>query len=75
MVDPDMGNDRQLLFDMELTRRAVRKICLHPLWIHDCQTRRAPPMAEAIIKRMILSCKVLGNRIEQGSEETCILRK
>lgn len=75
-VDAEMRNDRQLLFEMELTRGALRKICLHPVWIHECQARlAAPAMAQAIIERMTLLCTELGTRIEQGSGETCIIPK
>lgn len=75
-VDPELRNDRQLLFEMELTRGELRKICLHPVWIHDCQARpAAPATAEAIVKRMTLLCAELESRIEQRNGETCIILK
>ena len=73
MVDTELRNDRQLLFDMELTRSALRRIRLHPVWIHEGQARPAQPeMADAIIDRMRLLCGELNTRIDRGGGETWI---
>ncbi|WLI90294.1 CapA family protein [Massilia sp. R2A-15] len=72
-VDPELRNDRQLLFDMELSRTALRRIRLHPVWIDACQARpAAPDMAKAIIDRMALLCGELNTRIERSDGESWI---
>ncbi|MET0961424.1 MAG: CapA family protein [Noviherbaspirillum sp.] len=44
-VYPEWRNDLQLMFELVLTRAALRRIVLHPVRIHDCQARPGLPMA------------------------------
>lgn len=73
MVDPHLRNDWQMLFDMELTRTALRGIRLHPVQIEDCQARLASgAAAEAIVERMAMLCKELGTRLVRSGGESWI---
>lgn len=73
MVDPHLRNDWQMLFDMELTRTALRGIRLHPVQIEDCQARLASgAAAEAIVERMAMLCKELDTRLVRSGGESWI---
>lgn len=64
-VDPDFRNDHQLLFEMELTRSALRRIDLHPVFIEDCQTRLATgKQASHIATWMKTLCSEMGTQVQ-----------
>ncbi|HJW55467.1 MAG TPA: CapA family protein [Burkholderiaceae bacterium] len=72
-VDPGFKNDHQLLFEMELTRHALRRIYLHPLFIADCQTRLATgEQAEYIVTRMKMLCSEMGTQVRQEEAQSWI---
>ena len=65
-VDPEFKNDHQLLFEMELSRDALRRISLHPVFIANCQARPATGVQfEHIVNWMTLVCSELGTRVRQ----------
>ena len=64
-VDPDFNNDRQLLFEMELTRDALRRIHLHPVFIENCQARFATAeQADRIAAWMKMLCREMGTPVQ-----------
>jgi poly-gamma-glutamate capsule biosynthesis protein CapA/YwtB (metallophosphatase superfamily) len=65
-VDPDLRNDHQLLFELELTRSALQRIMLHPVFIEDCRVRPAEgEQFEYIASRAIELCAEMGTRLER----------
>lgn len=63
-VDPEFRNDHQLLFEMELAGNALRRIELHPIFIENCQTRRATGgRVEHIVSLMSALCGEMGTRV------------
>lgn len=72
-VDPDFKNDHQLLFELELTRSALQRIALHPVFIEDCQTRRATgEQFETIVEWMASLCHEMGTRVQRQGEKIWI---
>ncbi len=66
-VDPDFRNDHQMLFSLELTRDAVQRIELYPVFIERCQTGLASPDQFAwIAAQMRALCAELGTRVEEN---------
>jgi poly-gamma-glutamate synthesis protein (capsule biosynthesis protein) len=66
-VDPELRNDHQMLFSLELTRDAVRRIDLHPVFIAGCQARPASREQMAwIAAQMRTLCAELGTRVDEG---------
>ncbi len=66
-VDPAQRNDHQLLFELELTRTALRGLRLHPVFIDDC--RVAPATGERfefIARRATELCAELGTKVERA---------
>jgi poly-gamma-glutamate capsule biosynthesis protein CapA/YwtB (metallophosphatase superfamily) len=64
-VDPDLRNDHQLVFELELTRSALQRIMLHPVFIEDCRVRPAgKEQYEFIASRAIELCSEMGTRLE-----------
>lgn len=60
-VDPVFRNDRQLLFELTLSRTHVEQLRLHPLIIGRCQAAPADPAQHAaILQRMAVQCGELG---------------
>lgn len=65
-VDPKFRNDHQLLFEMDFTRDALRRISLHPVFISDCQVRPATgAQFEHIVQWMTLVCNEMGTRVHR----------
>lgn len=65
-VDPGFKNDHQLLFEMELSRSALKRIDLHPVFIEDCRTQLATKeQSDYIVRWMTAICKEMGTRIQQ----------
>jgi poly-gamma-glutamate capsule biosynthesis protein CapA/YwtB (metallophosphatase superfamily) len=65
-VDPVFRNDRQLLFQLDLTQRALRRIELHPVFIEDCRTQPADAQqAQHIVQWMSAMCGEMGTRVQQ----------
>lgn len=63
-VDHDFRNDHQLLFELELTRTRMQSICLHPVFIENCQA--CPATGEQykyIADRMTSLCHELGTEV------------
>ena len=72
-VDPEFRNDHQLLFEMELTRSALRRIFLHPVFIEDCRTQPAnKEQSEYIVRWMTVICSEMGTRVQQDGEKIWI---
>ena len=72
-VDPDFKNDHQLLFEMELTRDALRHIDLYPVFIEECQTRFATKeQAEYIVTWMKTLCQEMGTAVQQDGDRVWI---
>ena len=64
-VDPDFRNDRQLLFELTLTRDQLQRIDLHPVFIEECRTR--PATGDDFThsaRRMTALCAELGTRVQ-----------
>ncbi len=71
-VDPELRNDHQLLFEVELSKSRFEKIRLHPVLIEDCRT--VPAVGESrefIIGSIEKLCREMGTglRREQGLVE------
>lgn len=65
-VYSEYRNDLQLLLELELTRTALRRIVLHPVYIHACQARPASGDASAaIVSRMRALCSEMGTAVQQ----------
>ncbi len=63
-VDPEFRNDLQLLFELELTSTALRRIDLHPVSIECCRTVFADErQGSDIINRMAALCTELGTQV------------
>jgi poly-gamma-glutamate synthesis protein (capsule biosynthesis protein) len=72
-VDPDFKNDHQLLFDLELTRSALRRIELHPVFIEDCRTVPATGEArEDIVRRVTALCTEMGTVVRRDGDRVWI---
>lgn len=68
-VGPEFKNDHQLLFEMELSRSALRHIYLHPVFIEDCRTLlAAEEQSDYIVTWMTAICKEIGARVQQDGE-------
>lgn len=68
-VDPDLRNDHQLLFELELTRTALRAIRLHPVFIHDCRVAQADEAQfEYIAQRATALCAELGTQVRREGD-------
>lgn len=66
-VGPVFRNDHQLLFDLTLTRDALRAIRLHPVLIDECRATLASAEAyEYIAGRATALCAELGTRVERA---------
>lgn len=69
-VDPELRNDRQVLFEVELVGGSVRRMGLRPVLIGRC---RVVPAArsdfEAVVERATKLCAELGTRVRrEGSQ-------
>lgn len=72
-VYPEFGNDHQLLFEMELTKDALRRIYLHPIFIEKCQARLADEeQAEYVIARMKILCDEMGTHVQHAGKNSWI---
>lgn len=72
-VDPAYHNDHQLLFELHLSGGALTRISLHPLFIADCQVRRATGRHhERIAAWIARSCEELGTRVRRRDGELWI---
>lgn len=64
-VDPEFRNDHQLLFEMKLSRGALQRIELHPVFIKDCQVHIATgKQFDHIAAWMSKICKEMGTRVQ-----------
>lgn len=67
-VDDEFRNDHQLLFEIEVTRDALRRISLHPVFIDDCQARPASgEQTEYIVKWMTSICHEMGTCVNRDA--------
>lgn len=72
-VDPEFGNDHQLLYEMKLTPGKLQHIVLHPVFIGDCRTQPAnKQQSETIVAWMATLCNELGTRVQQEGEKIWI---
>lgn len=72
-VDPDFKNDHQLLFELELGSRSVRRIGLHPVFIDECQARPATgAQFEFIAQRITDLCGDMGTQVRRDKEQLWI---
>lgn len=72
-VDQDFKNDHQLLFEMELTHNALRRISLYPVFIEKCQVRcAAGKQFDAIAETMASLCDELGTHVHRQGEKIWI---
>lgn len=72
-VDPEFRNDHQLLFELELTPTALRRIQLHPVFIEYCRTRFADKeQSRDIVERMTTLCSELGTHVRHEAGKTWI---
>lgn len=63
-VDPSFRNDHQLLFELELTRTALQRIRLHPVFIEDCRVRLAEKEEfDYIAARATELCAEMGTQV------------
>ncbi len=66
LVDPEFNNDHQLLFEFELTRQALTRISLHPVFIEHCQAQPATgKQAEHIVEWISSVCNEMGTRVHR----------
>lgn len=72
-VDPAFRNDHQLLFEMEFTRSALRRISLFPVFIQDCQALPATgKQSEYIVQWMSALCQEMGTRVHREQDRIWI---
>jgi poly-gamma-glutamate capsule biosynthesis protein CapA/YwtB (metallophosphatase superfamily) len=72
-VDPEFRNDHQLLIGMEVSRSALRRISLHPVFIGDCQTRFADAeQSEYIVAQMTALCAEMGTPVRRDTHDVWI---
>jgi poly-gamma-glutamate synthesis protein (capsule biosynthesis protein) len=72
-VHPDFKNDHQLLFEMELTRDALQRIVLHPVFIEECRIQPATrEQAKYIAAWMAELCDEMGTRVQQDGDKLWI---
>jgi poly-gamma-glutamate capsule biosynthesis protein CapA/YwtB (metallophosphatase superfamily) len=72
-VSPNFRNDHQLLFEVEITRTAVERINLYPVFIEDCQTRFAvQDQFEYIVGQMTLLCNEMGTQVHRDGQKVWI---
>lgn len=72
-VDPAYRNDHQLLFELQLSKERLVRISLHPLFISDCQVRRASGAHHELVARWIArSCDELGTHVQRHDGELWI---
>jgi poly-gamma-glutamate synthesis protein (capsule biosynthesis protein) len=72
-VDPGFRNDCQLLFELEITRSALRRIDRYPVFIEDCRTVPAAGEAhEAIVRRIAALCAEMGTAVQCDGERVWI---
>jgi poly-gamma-glutamate capsule biosynthesis protein CapA/YwtB (metallophosphatase superfamily) len=72
-VDPEFRNDHQLLFEMELTRNALQRILLYPVFIEACRTQPADNVqSRTIVAWMTAMCKEMGTQVQQAGEKIWI---
>lgn len=72
-VDAEFRNDHQLLIEVALTRDALRRISLHPVFIDDCCTQHAnAEQAEYILSQMSVLCKEMGTVVQRDTGCTWI---
>lgn len=72
-VDPDFKNDHQLLFEIIVTRTALQRIVLHPVFIQSCQTLRATGEQFVTIAEWMTSlCHEMGTRVQWQGEKIWI---
>jgi poly-gamma-glutamate capsule biosynthesis protein CapA/YwtB (metallophosphatase superfamily) len=65
-VDPAQRNDHQLLFELELTRAALRGIRLHPVLIDDCRVALAKgEQFDHIAQRATALCAEMGTKVQR----------
>jgi hypothetical protein len=58
-----------LLFGLEITRSALRRIDLYPVFIEDCRTVPAAGEArEAIVRRIAALCAEMGTAVRRDVE-------
>ncbi|WP_292936258.1 CapA family protein [Noviherbaspirillum sp.] len=68
-VDPDFRNDHQLLLEMALTRDALCGITLYPVFIEDCQVRRASgAQVDYIVGWMSSLCREMGTPVRREAD-------
>jgi len=66
-VGPVFRNDHQLLFELTLTRGALRAIRLHPVLIEDCRVAPAGGAAfDYIANRAAALCAALGTQVRRA---------
>lgn len=64
-VEPEFGNDHQLLFELVIDRDALRNIELHPVFIEDSCVRPAQgEQFRFIAERASRLCAELGSKVE-----------
>ena len=69
-VDPDFGNDHQLLFELSLTKTALQQLRLLPVFIAHCQASPATrSQAQTIWRRMQAACAELGSSLRVAAKE------
>lgn len=72
-VDPDFRNDHQLLFELELTSAALRRIHLYPVFIEHCRTTFADAeQSRNIVERMTALCSEMGTHVRHEAGKTWI---
>lgn len=75
-VDPDFDNDHQLLFELELAGKALRRIRLHPVFIERCQTAIADDeQFRRIADRMTAACAEMGTKVQRSGKEIWIYQQ
>lgn len=68
-VDAAFRNDHQLLFELELTRDALRRIALYPVFIARCRTSHASgEQARYIAERMTALCREFGTQVRRDGD-------
>lgn len=68
-VDPDFKNDRQILFELELTRMVLRNIRLYPVFIDGCRAQLAHgEQFEYIASRITELCAAMGSGVKRSDD-------
>lgn len=68
-IEPELANDHQLLFEVDMQGGRTTGMTLYPVFIDECRTRPALGMrCDKITRRMMAACRELGTAARREGE-------